>query len=297
MPAPALTGSRRARATRADPGGLQSRTRRYRGGTLRPAPRAHRRAGSTAGGGRGGSRAVPLPILRRAIGGIGHQDYPEHHCIVTYESFECGYITGDGHEEHPCPYGPNWPTPDEFTFEAVPQDKLWTCYPMPKTDRARRVNAQRSVGRTKEAAEEYARNTVAPRKKANAEAPRICSISWVSLADFEFVDLFHGTSSHFVKDVFEQGLLPGRAREGKWNTGWSARADLVYLTDYGAAYYAVMSAARMPEEWQAKHIPVILKIAIEDTTCLFPDEDFIRECLKHPATPALADIARTKFRN
>jgi hypothetical protein len=115
------------------------------------------------------------------------------------------------------------------------------------------------------------------------------------VADFEFVDLFHGTSSHYLKDVFEQGLLPGRAREGKWNTGWSARADLVYLTDYGAAYYAVMSAARMPEEWQAKHIPVILKIAIEDTTCLFPDEDFIRECLKHPATPALADLARTEF--
>lgn len=69
------------------------------------------------------------------------------------------------------------------------------------------------------------------------------------------MELFHGTSSHFLKEVFEHGLLPGRAREDKWHVGWSARPDLVYLTDYGAAYYAVMSAARMPKSWQDK-LPV-----------------------------------------
>lgn len=118
------------------------------------------------------------PHCDARLAGIGHQDYPEHHWIVTYESFDCGYVTGDGHEEHPCPYGPNWLTLDEFTFEATPQEKLWTCYPKAMTPRARRVNVQQSVGRTKEETETYARNSVAPRKKGELRGPRICSIGW-----------------------------------------------------------------------------------------------------------------------
>jgi hypothetical protein len=56
------------------------------------------------------------PYCDAAISGIAHEDYAEHHCVVTYESFECGYATADGFEHAPCPYGPNWPNVDEFEF-------------------------------------------------------------------------------------------------------------------------------------------------------------------------------------
>ena len=98
------------------------------------------------------------------------------------------------------------------------------------------------------------------------------------MGDLKTVELFHGTSSNFLPDVFEHGLLPGKARDDKWNVGWSARPDLIYLTDYGAAYYAIMSAAQMSAELAARHQPAILKVLVEDTTCLFPDEDFILDC-------------------
>lgn len=104
------------------------------------------------------------------------------------------------------------------------------------------------------------------------------------------MELFHGTSSTALDEIFEHGLLPSKVREGKWNTGWSARDNLVYLTDYGAAYYAFFSGANMPTELAAKHVPMILKVTLEETTCLFPDEDYIWWCLKNPPTQAIEDV-------
>src|SRR5262245_33080701 len=67
-----------------------------------------------------------------------------------------------------------------------------------------------------------------------------------------WVYLYHGTSSLFLDDIFARGLLPGKARENKWNRGWAARPELVYLTNYCAAHYAMYSAAGMNAEDAAK---------------------------------------------
>jgi hypothetical protein len=116
------------------------------------------------------------PYCDAPVASIGHQDYPEHHCIVTYQSYECGYSTGDGYEESPCPYGPKWPRVDEFDFVTEQQGTMWLCTPRPKTDRARRANVYvREIGCTKEEAEERARKKVAP-KKSTKNRFRIGSI-------------------------------------------------------------------------------------------------------------------------
>jgi hypothetical protein len=89
---------------------------------------------------------------------------------VTYERFECGYVTGDGFEEAPCPYGPNWPALDEFDFVTKQDGDLWVCYPTGKTERAKRLHIYREMGTSREEAEERAREAAAPKKKA--ESPR-----------------------------------------------------------------------------------------------------------------------------
>jgi hypothetical protein len=113
------------------------------------------------------------PHCDAEISGITGQDFPEHHAYVTYETFACGRVTADGWEEAPCPYGPNWPQFDEFEFVVREQGHLFVCYPMPKTDRARRVRATTGeLGRTKEEAEENAKIAVAPKVKGEPERKR-----------------------------------------------------------------------------------------------------------------------------
>ena len=97
--------------------------------------------------------------------GAHDEDYPEHHCIVTYEGFACGYVTADGQEHVPCPYGPNWPTLDEFDFVTKQDGHSWVCYPTGKTDRARRVHVFREMGRTREEAEELAKKAASRKTK------------------------------------------------------------------------------------------------------------------------------------
>ncbi len=85
------------------------------------------------------------PIVQR-----GDVDYPEHHCIVTYEHFGCGLVLADGFEESPCPYGPRWPKIEEFEFVTQESPGLWTCYTVPKTARARTVHIPLAHADTKE---------------------------------------------------------------------------------------------------------------------------------------------------
>jgi hypothetical protein len=100
----------------------------------------------------------------RMIGG-GQQDFPEYHCIVTYEEYACGMVTADGEEDHPCPFGPNWPTPEEFDLRSENHGTFWTCYCHPKTARARTISGIQEYGDTREEAESKARAAVAPKKK------------------------------------------------------------------------------------------------------------------------------------
>jgi len=97
--------------------------------------------------------------------GSGQRDYPEYHCIVTYEWFDCGYRTADGDEESPCPYGPNWPALDEFEFITKQDGDLYVCHAVAKTERARRVRIYSETGRTREEAEQRAKESAAPKRK------------------------------------------------------------------------------------------------------------------------------------
>lgn len=100
----------------------------------------------------------------RMVGG-GERDYPEYHCIVTYEIYACGMVTEDGNEHVPCPYGPRWPKPEEFDFKSEFHGTFWTCYGLPKTERARTINMIQEFGETREEAESKARDAVLPKKK------------------------------------------------------------------------------------------------------------------------------------
>jgi hypothetical protein len=97
--------------------------------------------------------------------GVIQRDYEEHHCVVSYESFACGLVTADGFEERPCPYGPNYPSLDEFNIYSKQEGRIWFCYAEPKTKRARRVGFQREGGVTQADAEERLRSMLAPKKK------------------------------------------------------------------------------------------------------------------------------------
>lgn len=111
------------------------------------------------------------PYCDAPISGVAQQDYPDHHCIVTYESFECGYVTADGNEDVPCPYGPNWPSLDEFEIVTKQEGNMWVCDPVAKTARARRVHIYRQMGRTRNEAEERAKRAAAPKTKDWAARP------------------------------------------------------------------------------------------------------------------------------
>lgn len=114
------------------------------------------------------------PYCDAEVSGIAGQDFHEHHAYVTYERFGCGLLLADGHEEEPCPYGPNWPPLEEFEFIAKQNGKLWVCQPNAKTARARRIRVVLSeVGRTKEEAEENARIAFGPKVKGQSERRRV----------------------------------------------------------------------------------------------------------------------------
>ncbi len=105
------------------------------------------------------------PYCDAPFSGIHFQDFVEYHCIVTYETFACGYSTADGEEDYPCPYGANWPQPEEFEFGAKEEGDAWVCRPVGKTKRAKRVDKKNGIGRTKEEAEEAAKKAMAKKER------------------------------------------------------------------------------------------------------------------------------------
>ena len=100
------------------------------------------------------------------IGG-GQQDFPEAHCIVSYENYACGLTLADGFEESPCPYGPRWPRLEEFEFRTESHGSFWSCYALAKTERARRVSLPVTSAATKYEAEALARKRASPKKKGD----------------------------------------------------------------------------------------------------------------------------------
>lgn len=86
------------------------------------------------------------------------QDFPDYHCIITYDSFACGHQTADGSTERPCPKGPNFPRLEDYEF--IYKEKgteAWLCLAKPKTRMAQGVDLPMGQGRTQEEAAEHIR--------------------------------------------------------------------------------------------------------------------------------------------
>lgn len=107
------------------------------------------------------------PDCDSTIVSSGTEDIPEAHCIVMHEHYACGRHTVDGFEEAPCPYGSRWPKLDEFEFRTEDHGTFWTCYALPRTERARRVSFLSVQEKTKEEAEAKARKAAAPKKRGD----------------------------------------------------------------------------------------------------------------------------------
>jgi hypothetical protein len=88
----------------------------------------------------------------------------DYHTIFTHETFACGLHTEDGFETRPCPYGPYWPTLEEFEIECKKEGRMWFCTATPKTKRARMVGFYRSGGATKDKAEKRSKRETSPKK-------------------------------------------------------------------------------------------------------------------------------------
>jgi hypothetical protein len=82
------------------------------------------------------------------------------------ETFECGFQRFGGYVESPCPADPRFPKLDEYElrFQHSPDEPhwKWQCYPLGRTDMARRLYLSHGLGRTKDEAkqnvvEHYAR--------------------------------------------------------------------------------------------------------------------------------------------
>jgi hypothetical protein len=73
--------------------------------------------------------------------------------IGGLDIFECGYQT-DGSPVRPCPFSPNFPRLEDYNLEIRHSDSEYTCYALPKTDAARRVDLRDGFGRTADEARE-----------------------------------------------------------------------------------------------------------------------------------------------
>lgn len=107
------------------------------------------------------------PDCDSTIVSSGMEDIPEAHSIVMHEHYGCGRHTVDGFEEIPCPFGPRWPQLDEFEFKTEDHGTFWSCYALPRTERARRVPILSAHGETEEEALENVRKATAPKKRGN----------------------------------------------------------------------------------------------------------------------------------
>lgn len=97
--------------------------------------------------------------------------------------------------------------------------------------------------------------------------------------------LYHGTTSRHLSRILSQGIEPrGKRRKGNWDS-FPSHPDLVYLTTAYAPYFA-WHAARKGEK------AMIVEVdgsRIADS-CLFPDEDFVSQCVSKTERRPLSEV-------
>ena len=89
--------------------------------------------------------------------------------------------------------------------------------------------------------------------------------------------LYHGTSTEFLPQILEKGLLPRSITglKSHWDGDVESKPEFVYLTTAYPVYFAIHAAAAAAAE---NSNPVVLKIRINKKE-LYPDEDFVDYCL------------------
>jgi len=89
-----------------------------------------------------------------------------------YTAYACGYSTGGGYHNCPCPRDPEFPTFDEYEFEIRQTNTRWICIAKPKTKRAEKLHLDNMWGTTSDEAktrviQQY--NSKAPKNKRIGE--------------------------------------------------------------------------------------------------------------------------------
>jgi len=106
-------------------------------------------------------RFCGAPLAER----IGAPADPEEKHWDLREIYACGYQSFGGFKERPCPSDPEFPKWDhyELQYQHSPEETYfnWHCYALPKTIMARRLSLPMGLGRTKQEAEQYVRETYA----------------------------------------------------------------------------------------------------------------------------------------
>lgn len=99
--------------------------------------------------------------------------------------------------------------------------------------------------------------------------------------------LYHGTSSTFLDDILHGGLQCRGDSPSNWVDHPSCD-DRIYLT----TAYAVHFAKAACEQHGGK--PLILKVVIDDTSNLVPDEDVLAQCDTSEIAPELVGKSLTE---
>lgn len=99
--------------------------------------------------------------------------------------------------------------------------------------------------------------------------------------------LYHGTSSRLLGRILSQGIKPrGSRRKGNWES-YPSHPELVYLTTAYAPYFA-WHAADVRKGERATIVEVDGGRLAESR--LFPDEDFVAQCVSQTERRPLEDV-------
>jgi len=96
--------------------------------------------------------------------------------------------------------------------------------------------------------------------------------------------LYHGTNAKNLNAILSKGIQPRGKKKGNWDA-FPSRSDMVYLTTAYAPYFAIQSC-----DSGQKALILELDRNNIDQAQLYPDEDFVVQCLAAQNNQAIEDI-------